>query len=318
MRRASPTLIGSFVLGAVVLSVAAVVALGSGRLFRETERFISFFEGSVTGLDAGAAVRFRGIDVGEVADVLLDVPGVERLDTDVRIAVVYDLDRSLLEARGAAARLDDPLDEALLLAMGLRAELATESLLTGRKYIALDLLPNAPPPAEPVEGAPYPEIPTASSEFERIDEELFGIVAELGAVKLDTLVSVAIEAFADLGALASSPPLNTALEELPAAIAGLRSTVADLRTLIASVDSALVPVTEEIVATSARAATTMGRFEATLDEVGTLVEPESPAFVRFERAMLDLSAASLALRNLADYLERNPSALVRGRPGGGQ
>ncbi|MGD8281989.1 MAG: MlaD family protein, partial [Gemmatimonadota bacterium] len=142
--RANPSLIGAFVLGGALLAVIAVVAFGSGRLFRDTERFISFFDGSVSGLDVGAAVRFRGIQVGSVQDILLDLPEVERERRDLRIAVVYDLDRQLLESRGAMSRLSDPFDMDTLLALGVRAELATESIVTGRKYIALDLDPDRP------------------------------------------------------------------------------------------------------------------------------------------------------------------------------
>lgn len=315
-RKANPTLIGSFVLGAVVLSVLAVVVLGSGRMFRETERFISFFDGSVAGLEAGAPVRFRGIQVGEVAEVLLDLAGTQRVTGDARIAVVYDIDREVIESRGGGARLDDPLDPTLLLQLGLRAQLASESLVTGRKYIALDLLPDAPPPAEPVAGAPYREIPTVNSGLERIEDELYGIIAELGAVPLDTLANVATDAFAEFGALASHPELEMALEELPGTLRGLRAAVVDLRTLVQDVDASLGPIRDEILATSTQANTTMRRFEITLDEVNGILEPESPALVRFEQAMIDLSEASAALRNLADFLERNPSALIRGRPGG--
>jgi paraquat-inducible protein B len=67
----------------------------------------------------------------------------------------------------------------------------------------------------------------------------------------------------------------------------------------------------------------MLRLDATLADVGVVLDgvsgtlaPESPVLVEFERAMTELSSASRALRDLADYLERNPSALVRGRPGG--
>ena len=63
-RRANPALIGGFVLGAVLLAVIAAVAFGSGQLFRDTRRFISFFEGSVGGLEVGAQVRFRSGNEG--------------------------------------------------------------------------------------------------------------------------------------------------------------------------------------------------------------------------------------------------------------
>ncbi|MEE2899053.1 MAG: MlaD family protein [Gemmatimonadota bacterium] len=316
-RKANPTLIGLFVLGGVMLSAISVVVFGSGQMFRETQTVISFFDGSVSGLAVGAPVRFRGIDVGEVVEVLLDLPGLERVSDDIRIAVIYDLDRQRLESRGATARLDDPLDIDTLLGLGIRAELATESLVTGRKFVALDISSESFAGPPPVVGAPYPEIPTLNTGLERFEEDIAGIIAELGAVQLDELVTVASDAFAEIGALAATPALSSTLEELPDAISNLNETVADLQALVANLDETLIPIRDGFLETTEQAKTTMEQLEATLHDMGGVLEPESPLFVRFEHAMTDLSAASRALRSLADYLERNPSTILRGRPGGG-
>lgn len=323
--KANPAAIGAFVLGGALLAVIAVVAFGSGQLFRDTATFISFFDGSVAGLDIGAPVRFRGIDVGSVDDILLDLPGVERERRDLRIAVVYDLDRQALESHGAMARLSDPFDMDTLMALGVRAELATESLVTGRKYIALDLNPDRPVDMEPVPNAPYPEIPTVTTGFERIEEEAYGVIAQLNSIRFDTLVVVATDALTRVGELAGSPELSAAIDRLPATIDRLNSTVGDLQSLVARVDSSLVPMTDGVRRTSDQATETLQRLDSTLqnldsvlEDFGGVIEPESPVFVQFEQAMTELSGASRALRDLADYLERNPSALIRGRPGGNE
>jgi paraquat-inducible protein B len=324
-RRANPALIGGFVLGGVLLAIIAVVVFGSGRFFRDTQQFISFFEGSVAGLDVGSSVRFRGIDVGSVEDILVDVPNVERQGGDLRIAVIYALDREKLEARGATVRLDNPFDIDRLLALGIRAELSTESLVTGRKYIAIDLDPANPISLAPMPGVPYPEIPTVGTGLDRIQEELYGIIADLGAVQLGALVNVATETLGDVGRLAASPEVTAALERLPETIDRLNTTVAGLQSLIGRVDSTLTPVTDGILRTTEQTTATMKQLETTLADVGVVLENaggtferDSPALVQFERAMAELGGASRALRDLADYLERNPSALLRGRPGGGR
>jgi paraquat-inducible protein B len=321
-RRANPALIGGFVLGGVLLAVIAVVAFGSGQLFRDTQRFISFFEGSVGGLNVGAPVKFRGIEVGSVRDILLDIPNVERPGTDLRIAVIYDLDREWVESRGASARVEDPLDINQLLELGIRAELATESLVTGLKYIALDLDPMNPVVASvPVEGTPYPEIPTVRTGMEGIEEEAYRIISEIGAVRLDSLVIVATGAFKEVGDLAASPELAAAMGKLPGTVDRLNATIVDLQSLVSRVDSAVTPLGDDVRRTAERATASLARLDSTLAEAVVViegaqgvVEPESPMFVQFERAMVELGAASRALRDLADYLERNPSSLVRGRP----
>jgi paraquat-inducible protein B len=320
-KRANPALIGSFVLGGVLLAVIAVVAFGSGTMFRDTERFISFFEGSVSGLRVGAPVRFRGIDVGTVREIAFDLPGVERQGGDLRIAVIYDVDRESVESRGAAVRVDDPLDINTLMELGVRAELASESVVTGQKYIALDLDPSNPTSLEPVEGTPYPEIPTVS--LRSIEDAAYRIITDLGAVPLDSLVRVATEAFGELGSLAASPELNAAIARLPGTIASLDAAIGDVQSLLAHVDSAIAPMGDDLRRTADQATATLARLDSTLTDVGSVLEgvdgtlePGSPVLVEFERAMIELGGASRALRDLAEFLERNPSALVRGRPGG--
>jgi paraquat-inducible protein B len=322
-KRANPVLVGGFVLGGVLLAVIAVVVFGSGQLFRDTTTFISFFNGSVSGLDVGAPVRFRGIDVGTVTEVLLDLPGAGREGSDLRIAVVYELDREKVESRGAASRLEDPLDIQTLLDLGISAELSTESLVTGRKYVALDFDPEAEVTADPVEGLPYPEIPTVRTGLERIEDEVYGIIAELGAVQLDALVNVASEAFEQIGGLASSPELASAIERLPETVDRLNATMGSLEKLVVRVDSSLAPMSEGVRRTTEQATSTLQQLEGTLEEMGSaltgmgdVIEPESPLLVRFERAMIDLSEASRALRELADYLERNPSLACDAGPDG--
>jgi paraquat-inducible protein B len=227
-----------------------------------------------------------------------------------------------VESRGASARVEDPLDINQLLELGIRAELATESLVTGLKYIALDLDPMNPVVASvPVEGTPYPEIPTVRTGMEGIEEEAYRIISEIGAVRLDSLVIVATGAFKEVGDLAASPELAAAMGKLPGTVDRLNATIVDLQSLVSRVDSAVAPLGGDVRRTAEQASATLARLDSTLAEAVVViegaqgvVEPESPMFVQFERAMLELGAASRALRDLADYLERNPSSLVRGRP----
>ena len=76
-KQANKTMIGLFVVGAIVLLVAAIVLLGSGRYFKKTHRYVAFFEGSVKGLAVGAPVMFRGVRIGKVEDFAVYV---ERAD----------------------------------------------------------------------------------------------------------------------------------------------------------------------------------------------------------------------------------------------
>src|SRR3546814_17667601 len=70
-RRASPTVVGSFFLGALGLLIAAVALFGSGMLFSEKRAYILYFEGSVAGLQIGSPVTVRGVRIGSVTEVRL-------------------------------------------------------------------------------------------------------------------------------------------------------------------------------------------------------------------------------------------------------
>jgi paraquat-inducible protein B len=136
-------------------------------------------------------------------------------------------------------------------------------------------------------------------------------------------VNVATAAFGEIGTLASSPALAATVERLPRTIASLDGAIGDLQGVLARVDSAVAPMSEGVRRTTDQATATLARLDSTLADVSVVLDgvegtldPRSPMFVEFERAMVELAGASRALRDLADYLERNPSALVRGRPGG--
>ena len=98
--KASARAIGGFVIGALLLTLVAIGLLGSGNMFRQTFNFVSFFDGSVAGLEAGAAVRLRGVRIGQVNDVRLAIPGEDRARTEFQIPVLYEIDKDLLVKHG--------------------------------------------------------------------------------------------------------------------------------------------------------------------------------------------------------------------------
>ena len=83
-KKISPTLIGGFVVGAVALLVIAVIAFGSGRLFRQTKEFVLYFDGTVNGLHVGAPVKFKGVEIGSVKDILLQMDSDTQSQQDPR------------------------------------------------------------------------------------------------------------------------------------------------------------------------------------------------------------------------------------------
>ena len=155
-KKISPTLMGAFVVGALALLVIAIIALGSGRLFRKTYEFVLFFQGSVNGLNVGAPVKYKGVEIGSVADILLQLEKVE----PGRIPVIIELDAKKLAGRGFRGNLlVDPDELQRAIDQGLRGQLQMESLLTGVLYVAVDLYPDNSCAVRPAARLPVPGDP---------------------------------------------------------------------------------------------------------------------------------------------------------------
>ena len=124
-KRANPAWIGAFVLFAIVICAAAVVIVGSGRLFRNTRTFVIFFPGSVNGLDRGAPVKFRGVPIGTVTDIRIRM---RELAATGRIPVLIEVDRERVhELGGQDDSLDDRRLNELIHDLGMRAQLQQQS-----------------------------------------------------------------------------------------------------------------------------------------------------------------------------------------------
>src|SRR5262249_15885396 len=128
-KKANPTMVGAFVLGSLAIVIAVIIGLGSSHLFTREHKFVMFFSSDVNGLNVGAPVKFRGVEIGSVKNILLSLGGLGAgglQQTQVRIPVIIQLDSRKLFARGAELDLDDPKQISAAIQLGLRGELKTE------------------------------------------------------------------------------------------------------------------------------------------------------------------------------------------------
>ena len=300
-RRANPTLVGGFVVGAAVLAVIAVAVFGSGRLFRETHPFVLYFKGSVNGLDPGAAVKFKGVEVGSVKRIMVRF---EQTAGDVSIPVFIELDADKLARAGVHAEFTSEAMQSAI-GQGMRARLEAQSLVTGLLFVNLDYFPDTP---AKLVGAPggLPEIPTLPTTIEEATEVIKQIVERLAEIDLEALVASATKTLDSISDLAGS-------EEAKNAVASLDATLASLRDLSQSLDQTIGPLADSLRVTSEQTQKLEEQLRRTLRSVEDLVEPGSPLTQQLGDALQDVSAAARSVRSLADALERNPGSLVRGR-----
>jgi paraquat-inducible protein B len=294
-KRASPTVVGAFVLIGLGLALATIVILGGGRFFRHTTRMIVYFDGSVTGLRAGAPVRFRGIDIGSVHDIKINISGAMRDPAHVRIPVVIDLDESRLSSQGMVGiDLDDRSQVNAVVDHGLRAELAIESVVTGVRYVALDFRPGTPARFEGDRSVGYPQIPSTRSLLEQAPDKLNAILAHFSAVDFEALASSIRSAADEAKALLGSPHLQHALAGIDELTRTMNRTAANLNEATRSIG----PLAAE--------------WQQTARSAGKIVAPDGTLASQLGATLAELQSAARSMRRLADHLDRDPGAVVRG------
>lgn len=311
-RRANPAVIGGFVLGALVIAVGGLLFLGSGRFFEDRQLFILYFKEPVTGLSVGAPVIFQGVEIGNVTDVQV-VINYER-DT-VEIPVTIEVVAERVQVRGGSRGIIPTAEQQV--ERGLRARLATQSILTGKLYVNLEYHPDKPADVTRNDSG-LPGIPTIPSEVTEIRNTLANLVAKVRELPLEDMVSRLASASAGVDRLLNKPELAHAIDQLDA-------TLAEVRTTMGRIDRRIDPLAQEAQATvgEARKALsrldgTVQRLDATVADAQQLVEPGSPAQIQLMTALQELVRSARAVRTLAEGLAEEPDAILFGRRGDGR
>jgi len=344
----NPTLIGAFIVGALLLVVSGILLFGSGRLFKETEACVMYFEGDVQGLNVGAAVKFRGVKIGEVTSISTRI---DRKTLEVRIPVYVDLidpDKHLY-GRPVEGESDDPMKA--LVDRGLRGQLQVESLVTGQLFVQLDFYPDAPAPTgrlhDPLSGRH--EIPTLPTILQKAQTTLRQVLEKLEKLPLEEMLAALQGTLAGADQLLNSPELKRAPAELNATLTDIRrlvgeterritpllanadravsnidATARELQPLVANANDAFSAVNAfakrdgpALMADFGQAArdaqTALAQTRTTMESVEALTLPTSAAGHQLRTALTELTAAARAIRALADALEAQPNAVIFGK-----
>src|SRR5450755_2665048 len=289
-KRFSPTAIGTFVVGSFALLVAAIVVVGAGKMFQKPVQFVCFFPGDVNGLKVGAPVKFRGVQIGNVASIRLVLPpdqGTIRSDIkELRLPVILNIDGSQLRAMGGTgeALTENGFDK--FVERGLRAQLNVESLLTGLLYVDLDLYPSAPIVLSLEPGtSPYREIPTVPTDFEHVQQEAEKALERFSRIDLEGLLKSISGAGNSINSLASSQELKQALISTNETMTALRKTLGSMQLTLDKVNTKFDGLSADLQQTSKEAAETMKETREMLIEVQASLDPNSPVWVNLNLAL---------------------------------
>ena len=348
-KQVNKTMIGGFVVLAVAILASSVVIFGSGDLFKKTTRYVLFFDGSVKGLDVGAPVLFRGVQIGQVESIVIEA---DMNTNETHIPILIEVDPSKFRVKGIDPdRVDiGPERTKVLIEKGLRAQLSIQSMITGKLVIEISFRPDTPIRLTNLDPT-HVEIPTIPSFKSKLKEAL----KEIDIPKIQERLMAAL---AGAESLLNNPDLEASLK-------ALRAALEDAKHLVANVDGKIDPLTDNLNTTLTnaraqidtvgnRASTTLTSINRLAQNVDRKVDPlgneaqktlvearetlqhsnrtlktvnedlsaDSPLMVKVENTLDEFAAMARSIRLLTDYLKRHPESLLQGKgqgkPSGGQ
>src|SRR4029077_9284864 len=258
--------------------------------------YVLYFSESLRGLSVGAPVTLLGLPGGEVTAIGLAIdPKTFNIRGRVEIATYPERLIARLNVKQAAAGEDivrslrerHAFMQRLVEQRGLRAQLRSGNLITGQLFVALDFYPDARKQKVDWNQEPV-ELPVVPSTVQDLEQKITGIVAKLDKLPYD-----------QIGA------------DLTKVLATLNQTLEDVSKSLKSIDTDITPglktTLDELRGTIAATDRVLNNTDA------TLVGKDAPAQQELRDALQEIARAARSLRVLADYLERHPESLIRGK-----
>jgi len=343
MKRANTKLIGIFVFGALLLTVGSILLFGSRNMFEKKRYFYAYFEQDVSGVDIGAPMKFSGIEVGSVKEIV----GIYNKETSVvtpRILIEFHPEtlKGAKVAKGEYTLFQPLLDQ------GMRASLKSQSFLTGQLYVSLDFYENRAIRTLGSDKDKYPEMPTIDSGLGEIFKAFQDLPLDALVVQLTNTLDSLDNVLANEGVSESASFLPTLLadadimlksigmftaQELPSTTAQLRATLKTGHTSMSTLTDKLANETlvtlndsmktltqqlsqetlVELNTTMRTFSDTMSQMETALATAESRLDPADPLTVELTNTMREFARMSVSIKALTDYLEAHPESLLRGR-----
>lgn len=324
-KQGNPTLIGSFVIGAIALVIASILIFSKQRLFMEKDRYVVYFEGSVGGLKIGAPVKLKGVLIGTVTDIEVQFDTVMK---KVLTPVFLEIDPNMVAPVGGGTKQKFDIDT--LIEYGLRAQLTLFNMMTGHLYIEMDFLPDTPVKLVGSNSG-LPEIPVIPSNSEEIQNTVTQVMTDVRDLPLREMFNSLLKTVVQIEKLVTSDKLTASAENL-------ERTISRIEGLVSRVDSKIDPLSlqsdavmnelRDLIQTLNRQTNLLGsatnetlkatrkaadQFSSTLGAVENSGNPSSPLYTRIDSTLRDISAAARSIKLMADTIQQHPESLVYGK-----
>jgi len=332
-KQVSPTLIGSFFLAALGLVIIAIMMFGGGNYFDKKDQFVLFFhsENNLNGLNVGAPVKLEGVQIGEVKEVVLLF---DEKTLEVIKPVVIELDYKNI--------LDDETDNDFnpkesghekevsvknLIKKGLKAQLKSQSMLTGLLYIEFQFTPQDEVVMTGINFRNLKELPTTTNATEDLKREAQKVVDRIGKLPLEQIVEDLAVNMHEIKVILTSQSLkenrqgvNQSIKEMEKLLINLNEnftplmlnlngTMKDTRVVVQEFSREIKPVLSTLEKTLNKATDLLSESQFAVRSFEELSSPEAPLW----QALEALKEAAESTKNLTDTLERNPESIIYGK-----
>jgi paraquat-inducible protein B len=250
--------------------------------YSNTLKYVMHFNGSVRGLTEGAPVQLRGIPIGRVTDISLEL---DKKTAEIHIPVIVELEPDRIESVNEDDKVSDKDMMEQLIKKGLRAQLQMGSIVTGQLLIDLDFHPGSKTAVSDNHHSEYTEFPTTSSTFEEFTHSAQIIMDKLAKLPLDKLTN-----------------------EMNKTLASLQDTSKAATGMLKTADGTLLTAKD-----------TLGNASGTIKsakDVLSIIEPGSTGYYEFHKMLQEFTQAARSVKQLTDYLEQHPESLIRGKEEG--
>lgn len=247
-------------------------------VYHKTVKLIMFFSGSVRGLTIGAPVLLRGIPIGKVTDINLEI---DEKTADIRIPIIVEVEPDRIKRVNKQDNLTVKDNITRLIDEGLRAQLQTGSLLTGQLFIALDSFPKNKIVTHNNDTG-YLEFPTTPNSLDQITHSAQIIMDKFSKLPLDTM----------------STEMNKTLQSLQVTSKAATNTLVTANGTLGAADKAMK---------------TADKTMSSAQQVLNTLEPGSTTQYELNKLLQELTQTASSVKQLTDYLEQHPESLIRGK-----
>jgi paraquat-inducible protein B len=330
--KASPKVIGGFVVGAIALLVAGVIAFGGGQYFTPKGKAVLYFPAtSLSGLDIGSPLTFRGVKIGSVTDVIIQYD----IDNQRLMIPVY-VEMELNRIQIVSGQQNEKKNIQALIDRGLRAQLVVQSLVTGQASIDLAFHPDTPAVFVGQEKR-FVELPTVPSDIDMLKANLTSVLQRIAKLPLDEIGARTLNTIdstnalmknlnAEIGGVATSvkgvgDQATATLREAQARLQlqdgepmqNLNNTILDTQKLVNKIDGGIDPIIADANKLTTMTLATMDEMRITLETARSSISPDSDLYFQLNRTLKEIQTTASSIRALADYVQRHPDALLLGK-----